>query len=101
MRRSVDQYDDDGRLSAGYDYINQAWVQHGQYVSCAHPATMQCLCFGRLHAGEVPPLGRRDVGAGQMDRFLLKEWLLLGQGLLDRRQIRRLIKWTEAYVHHA
>jgi len=35
-----------------YDYTNQAWIKDGKYVACGHPETMQCECFGRLHAGE-------------------------------------------------
>ena len=38
-----------------YDYDRQAWIQDGRYVSCAHPATMGCHCYGRLHAGEIAP----------------------------------------------
>jgi hypothetical protein len=40
--------------NAVYDYTNQAWIVDGVYVTCAHPATMDCLCFGKLHAGERP-----------------------------------------------
>jgi hypothetical protein len=36
-----------------YDYQNQAWVENGRYVTCSHPAAMDCGCYGRLHAGEV------------------------------------------------
>ena len=38
----------------GFDYENQAWVVDGRYVSCGHPETMDCGCFGRIHAGEAP-----------------------------------------------
>jgi hypothetical protein len=38
----------------GFDYENQAWVVDGRYVSCGHPETMDCGCFGRIHAGESP-----------------------------------------------
>ncbi len=41
-----------GQDGTEYDYENQAWVQDGKYVSCAHPAEMGCRCYGRLHAGE-------------------------------------------------
>lgn len=36
----------------GYDYVHQAWVRDGRYVRCGHPASMNCTCYGRLHAGE-------------------------------------------------
>jgi hypothetical protein len=41
-----------GRLIDGYDYTNQAWVIDGRYVACGHPQSMDCGCFGRVHAGE-------------------------------------------------
>jgi hypothetical protein len=36
-----------------YDYEKQAWVVDGKYVACAHPAAMNCACYGRVHAGET------------------------------------------------
>ena len=36
----------------GYDYENQAWYQDGKYVACGHLLTMNCGCYGRIHAGE-------------------------------------------------
>jgi hypothetical protein len=37
-----------------YDYERQAWIgADGRYLSCAHPAAMNCNCYGRLHYGEV------------------------------------------------
>lgn len=37
-----------------YDYTRQAWVgTDGRYLSCAHPAKMNCTCYGRLHYGEL------------------------------------------------
>lgn len=73
-RESVDQYDDDGRLYAGYDYINQAWVEDGVYVDCGHPqpgehmpemgrAFNGCNCYGRKHQGE-----RSDIWSGGSGR---------------------------------
>ena len=41
--------------NTAYDYANQAWVVDGRYVACAHPESMQCKCYGKLHAGEVAP----------------------------------------------
>jgi len=36
-----------------YDYENQAWIENGRYVACAHPASLNCRCYGKLHAGEI------------------------------------------------
>jgi len=44
----------------GYDYHNQAWIQDGVYVACAHPAAMRCDCFGTRHAGE-PAAANADI----------------------------------------
>jgi hypothetical protein len=35
-----------------YDYDNQCWIVSDTIESCSHPATMNCQCYGRLHAGE-------------------------------------------------
>ena len=35
-----------------YDYTNQAWLIDGHYEPCSHPESMNCGCFGKLHAGE-------------------------------------------------
>jgi hypothetical protein len=51
MRTSTDVFVN-GRLYDGYDYTNQAWVKDGKYVACGHPGSMNCDCYGRLHAGE-------------------------------------------------
>lgn len=42
------------RFATIYDYANQAWIVGGVYVSCGHPESMNCNCFGRIHAGESP-----------------------------------------------
>ena len=40
-----------------YDYEKQAWIgTDGRYLSCAHPADMNCKCYGRLHYGELAPM---------------------------------------------
>lgn len=44
-----------GRLRDGYDYTNQAWVVDGKYVRCGHLESMDCGCYGRVHAGEETP----------------------------------------------
>lgn len=45
----------------GYDYNNQAWVVDGRYKCCGHPDSMNCRCYGRIHAGE-PVAADADVG---------------------------------------
>jgi hypothetical protein len=52
MSRMSENVYDNGRLIAGFDYDNQAWVIDGRYVSCGHPDGMECGCYGREHAGE-------------------------------------------------
>lgn len=47
---------DNGLSKTTYDYTNQAWVVDGKYQACSHPETMDCKCFGRLHAGEIADL---------------------------------------------
>lgn len=51
-RASVDQYDSTGLLIHGYDYINQAWIVNGKYVRCGHSPSVECNCYGRIHAGQ-------------------------------------------------
>lgn len=41
-----------GKLYEGYDYDNQAWVADGKYLTCGHPAAMNCKCFGKMNEGE-------------------------------------------------
>lgn len=37
-----------------FDYTHQVWIgADGRYLSCAHPDSMNCKCFGKLHAGEL------------------------------------------------
>ena len=38
-----------------FDYDRQAWVKAGVYQDCAHPESMACGCYGRVHAGERAP----------------------------------------------
>jgi hypothetical protein len=35
-----------------YDYENQAWTVDWHYMACNHPNSMNCECYGKLHAGE-------------------------------------------------
>jgi hypothetical protein len=100
MRRSVDHYGTDGRLIAGYDYINQAWVKDGRYVDCAHPQK-DCSCYGREHKGEQPPIGCRYMSPSVMDRFLLRWWQCYSQGMLDQHQVQVLTAWTNQELQHA
>lgn len=46
-----------------YDYRRQAWVVNGRYVRCRHPDTMDCQCYGKLHAGECA-----NVSSGGLTR---------------------------------
>ena len=76
MRTSGNQYDAAGRLMAGYDYDNQAWVRAGVYVRCGHPETMNCGCFGRLHAGEHTQVGERVCQwCGSKDAIYIPEMM--------------------------
>lgn len=52
MARVTENITVDGRLMFGFDYKNQAWVQNFKYVSCGHPDSMDCDCYGRSHEGE-------------------------------------------------
>lgn len=36
----------------GYDYVNQCRIVRGIIQRCGHPDSMQCNCYGRIHAGE-------------------------------------------------
>lgn len=40
-----------------YDYTNQAWVKDGKYIRCGHPESMNCGCYGRIHAGTAADIG--------------------------------------------
>jgi len=35
-----------------FDYDNQCWIVGGKVERCGHPETMNCGCYGRIHAGE-------------------------------------------------
>lgn len=48
-------------MNTYYDYAKQAWVKDGKYVSCAHPAHMNCTCYGKIHAGETAPLSEETT----------------------------------------
>jgi hypothetical protein len=50
---STNQYTQEGKLLNGFDYENQAWVINGKYERCGHPDSMECDCYGKLHAGET------------------------------------------------
>ncbi len=43
----------DRRSDYCYDYEHQAWIEHGVYQDCGHPADMPCTCYGRQHAGKT------------------------------------------------
>jgi hypothetical protein len=44
--------------SSRYDYTNQAWTVCGKYIRCGHPETMNCRCYGKIHAGEQADMVR-------------------------------------------
>ena len=52
-RQSTDQYDADGFLVNGFDYVHQAWVRDGKYVRCGHPENMRCNCWGRIYEHQL------------------------------------------------
>lgn len=52
-----------------YDYENQAWVRHGVYQRCGHPASMTCVCYGLRHAGEPPTADIHARYAERMDNW--------------------------------
>ena len=35
-----------------FDYQCQAWLLNGIFVRCAHPVSMNCSCYGKIHEGE-------------------------------------------------
>ncbi len=35
-----------------FDYDKQVWVVNGKYQRCGHPNSMDCQCYGKLHAGK-------------------------------------------------
>jgi hypothetical protein len=46
-----------------YDYDNQCWVVEGKIQDCAHLETMNCKCYGRLHAGETATIPTSEQAA--------------------------------------
>ena len=36
-----------------YDYEKQVWIIDGKYLKCGHPESMNCRCYGKIHAGEI------------------------------------------------
>ena len=49
-----------------YDYERQAWVVDGRYDDCGHPEHVECVCYGRLHAGEQATRETMDRMNGQL-----------------------------------
>jgi hypothetical protein len=35
-----------------FDYEKQVWIAQGVYQRCGHPESMDCRCYGKIHAGE-------------------------------------------------
>jgi hypothetical protein len=52
VRAASDRDIDLSPFGFGFDYQNQAWIENGKYLPCAHPASMNCQCYGKIHAGE-------------------------------------------------
>ena len=44
----------DAETITGFDYTNQAWVQNGRYLRCAHGPDLACGCFGKINQGKRP-----------------------------------------------
>lgn len=65
-RTSVDQFDLDGRLVNGFDYIHQA------YTDCDN-----------------------------QDESLLRQWVAYADGLMDARQLRKLVKASRVRLEKA
>ena len=42
-------------VATQYDYDHQCWIVNGVYARCYHAASMNCQCYGRVHAGEKAP----------------------------------------------
>lgn len=57
-----------------YDYVNQAWVINGAYVSCAHSNT--CDCYGHLHQGEMadPKLREYYASPARLGSAHVADW---------------------------
>jgi hypothetical protein len=41
-----------GVIKNGYSYEHQCWIKDFVIQDCAHPATQDCGCFGRMYAGK-------------------------------------------------
>lgn len=57
VQANIEAWDgsDGTRPEIQYDYDNQAWIKDGKYEDCGHPATQDCTCYGRKHAGKRAP----------------------------------------------
>lgn len=73
------RWDGKGRRN-GYDYTNQAWIFDGRYSNCGHPRDMNCGCYGRAHAGEVPG---KDADLGAKLRLFCRINMVPGSESLD------------------
>lgn len=80
-RQSNDEYRD-GRLWNGYDYDRQAWVKAGKYLDCSHPASMDCRCYGRQHAGEDTPI---KAANNDLPEYCYTKSILTGKTIIIQR----------------
>jgi hypothetical protein len=53
-----------------YDYEKQAWTVKWHYMSCNHPRSRQCKCYGKLHEGELAEDFRNRTLQSEERRFV-------------------------------
>jgi len=72
-----------------FDYTNQAWVINGVYAPCAHPASMDCQCFGLLNENRVP------------DRNIIEQYANAQSGQMRAEQVMEVgFKWAMDTITH-
>lgn len=52
MRYGTNETTPAGNIRNGFSYEHQCWIEDFVIQRCGHPETMDCRCFGKLHAGE-------------------------------------------------
>ena len=61
-------------MKPSYDYKNQAWMMNGVYLRCGHPESMDCRCYGKIHAGKTPEQAHennlQEVRSEEVDAIL-------------------------------
>ncbi len=61
----ADEQDQENDDLHQYDYINQAWLVNGLYITCSHVDA--CDCYGKAHAGETAA-PRADIHPSKDDQ---------------------------------